>query len=227
MVDDTAGRLHITQRRGATTPAPRPGRPRSGEADRVILLKTLEVLGEMGYAALTVNEVIARAGVSSATLYRRWASKTDLVTAAIASLGTPPPSIDTGSFETDLAVYVDYLGAEFAHPAGLATAWADGARFDPAMGDLMEETFIAPRRQLLGDILKRARDRGDIAAIPPLGDCWSYVSGPIHHRMHIRNKPFTPAFARDTVLVVSAGLVALANHRADRRRPRQPTTDMG
>jgi AcrR family transcriptional regulator len=194
----------------------RRGRRRSDEADRVILLKTLEVLGDVGYAGLTVNEVIARAGVSSATLYRRWPSKLELVTAAIASLGTPSVSIDHGSLDADLAAYVAYLGAEFAHPIGLAGAWADGARFDPALRELMEETFTAPRRQLLGGILNRAFDRGELAAIPPLGDCFSFVSGPIHHRMHIRNKPFTRAFARDTALVVTAGLVALAERRAKR-----------
>jgi len=192
------------------------GRRRSGEADRIILLKTLEVLGQVGYTGFTVNEVIARAGVSSATLYRRWPSKTDLVAAAIASLGRPSVEIDNGSLAADLAAYVDYLGAEFAHPTGLAGAWADSARFDPAMRDVMEETFIAPRRQLLGDILRRAFGRGELAAIPPLGDCWSFVSGPIHHRMHIRNKSFTRPFARDTAVVVTAGLVALAARRADR-----------
>jgi hypothetical protein len=114
-----------------------------------------------------------------------------------------------------LAAYIDYLGAEFAHPAGLAGAWADGARFDPAMRDVMEETFTAPRRELLRDILKTAHGRGEIAAIPPIGDCWSYVSGPIHHRMHIRNKPFTRIFSRDTAVMVTAGLVALAASRAE------------
>jgi AcrR family transcriptional regulator len=193
------------------------GRPRSGEADRVILNTTLEVLGEVGYARLTVNEVIARAGVSSATLYRRWPGKTELVTAAIESLGSDAPQIDTGSLDDDLAAFIDYLGAAIAHPAELAGAWNEGIRYDPGITDLIEQTFVAPRRRVLVDILKNAHRRGELAVVPPSGDCWSFVCGPIYHRIHIRSKPFSPAFARDTARLLAAGLRAVAEDRAARR----------
>jgi AcrR family transcriptional regulator len=187
----------------------RRGRRRSGEADRAILTKTLELLGEVGYARFAVNEVIARAGVSSATLYRRWPSKFELVTAAIESLGSVSPAIDTGSFDTDMAAYIDYLGGAIAHPAELAGAWNDGVRHDPGLDSLIEATFVAPRRQLLVDILERAQGRGELAAVPPHGDCWSFVCGPLYHRIHIRNKAFTPGFSRDCAQVLTAGLRAL------------------
>ncbi|MBU3702145.1 MAG: helix-turn-helix transcriptional regulator, partial [Acidimicrobiia bacterium] len=64
----------------------RPGRQRSEAADHAILSATLDLLSETGYGALTVAAVIARSGVSSATLYRRWPTKQDLVAAALASL---------------------------------------------------------------------------------------------------------------------------------------------
>ena len=58
--------------------------PNRGEAaDAAILDATIEVLGEQGYGGLTVSAVIERAGVSSATLYRRWPTKLELVMAAI------------------------------------------------------------------------------------------------------------------------------------------------
>ena len=196
----------------------RRGRRRSGEADRVILNTTLEVLGDVGYAGFTVNEVITRAGVSSATLYRRWPSKKDLVSAAIASLGSESTAIDTGSLEEDLAAFVSYLGAAIAHPAELAGAWSEGVHYDAGLRDLIEETFVAPRRRLLSDILKHAHRRGELSVIPPLGDCWSYVSGPLYHRIHIRNKALTPTFARDTARLLTAGLKALADSRGVRTK---------
>lgn len=201
----------------SAAPAQR-GRRRSSEADRVILNTTLEVLGEVGYARFTVNEVIGRAGVSSATLYRRWPGKRELVTAAFESLGSESPTIDTGSLEKDLAAYVDYLGSAIAHPAELAGAWNEGIRYDPGINELVEAIFVAPRRQVLIDILNNAHHRGELAAVPPHGDCWSFVCGPIYHRIHIRSKPFTPVFARDTAVLLTAGLQALAKSRS-RRSP--------
>ena len=193
------------------------GRPRNSDVDRALLNITLEVLGEVGYARFTVNEVITRAGVSSATLYRRWPGKSQLVTAAIESLGPVSPHIDTGSLDDDLAAFVDYLGAAIAHPAELAGAWNEGIRYDPGITDLIEATFVAPRRRVLMDILKNAHRRGELAVVPPSGDCWSFVCGPIYHRIHIRSKPFSPAFARDTARLLGAGLRAVAEDRVARR----------
>ena len=42
--------------------APR-GRPRSQEADRAILIATVDLLAERGLAAMSIEEVAARAGV--------------------------------------------------------------------------------------------------------------------------------------------------------------------
>src|SRR2546423_1204536 len=78
-----------------TTVGPRPGRQRSEAADEAILDGTLAVLAEQGYAGLTMAAVIERSGVSSATLYRRYTTKIEPVTPAIAS--PPPPPGDTGT----------------------------------------------------------------------------------------------------------------------------------
>lgn len=176
------------------------------------------MLAEVGYARLTVNEVIARAGVSSATLYRRWPSKGELVTAAIQSRVADCPSIDTGSLESDIAAFVAYLGGAIAHPAELATTWSEGSHYEPAIAELVEETFVAPRRRVLVDILEHAHRRGELAVVPPHGDCWSFVCGPIYHRIRMRNKPFTPAFARDTARLLTAGLQAVAVDRRNRSK---------
>ena len=61
----------------------RSGRPRSQAADDAILRAALDLLREHGYGGLTMASIIERAGVSSATLYRRWATKQDLVLAAL------------------------------------------------------------------------------------------------------------------------------------------------
>src|SRR5260370_6607591 len=54
------------------------GRPRSQEADRAILTATVDLLASRGLAAMSIEEVAARAGVGKATNYPRLSSKGQL-----------------------------------------------------------------------------------------------------------------------------------------------------
>src|SRR6185437_11155783 len=77
--------------------APR-GRPRSAEADRAILTATADLLAERGLAAMSIEEVAARAGVGKTTIYRRWPSKGLLaLDAFVISFRAEQPLPDTGS----------------------------------------------------------------------------------------------------------------------------------
>ena len=77
-----------------------PGRPRSAQADEAILQATLELLATDGYRRLTIEAVRERAGVGKATIYRRYGSKEELVSAAIAHLNSDIPlPDDTGSLQ--------------------------------------------------------------------------------------------------------------------------------
>ena len=50
-----------------------PGRPRDARADAAIATAVAELLAEVGYGALTIEGVAARAGVAKTTIYRRFA----------------------------------------------------------------------------------------------------------------------------------------------------------
>lgn len=69
----------------------RTGRPRRAGADEAALRATVELIAERGYAGTTIDAIAARAGLAKTTLYRRWASKSELAVAALAArLGEPP-----------------------------------------------------------------------------------------------------------------------------------------
>ena len=63
---------------------PRLGRKRDHTRDAEILDATIEVLAETGSDGMTIDMVAARAKAGKATVYRRWASKPDLVLDAVA-----------------------------------------------------------------------------------------------------------------------------------------------
>src|SRR5205085_12297987 len=60
--------------------------PRIERSRRVILEAVLEELGTVGYGALTIESVAARAGVGKSTIYRYWPGKLALVEDAFRTL---------------------------------------------------------------------------------------------------------------------------------------------
>ncbi|GAA2274501.1 TetR/AcrR family transcriptional regulator [Nonomuraea roseoviolacea subsp. roseoviolacea] len=84
---------------------PARGRPRDAGLDQRITAVVLEVLAESGYEGVSFEEVARRCRTSKASLYRRWASKREMVIAAVktgaAQRGAGEP-IDTGSLRGDV-----------------------------------------------------------------------------------------------------------------------------
>src|ERR687897_102301 len=78
------------------------GRPREARADRAILAATLALMADRGVEDLRIDDVAEQAGVGKATIYRRFRSKDELVTAAVAALVGEIAVPDTGSTEADL-----------------------------------------------------------------------------------------------------------------------------
>ena len=69
-----------------------PGRPRDEATSRAIFDAALQQLERLGYGRMTVESVAVEAGVSRASVYRRFRDKADLVTAAIAQANDHPES---------------------------------------------------------------------------------------------------------------------------------------
>jgi AcrR family transcriptional regulator len=58
-------------------------RGRAAEVVERVLVASAEVLGEVGYAALRVEDVASRSGVNKTTIYRRWPTRAQLVAATM------------------------------------------------------------------------------------------------------------------------------------------------
>ncbi|WP_340377470.1 TetR/AcrR family transcriptional regulator [Streptomyces sp. SS7] len=148
---------------------PRRGRPRDAGRDRALLEATLAVLAESGYGGLTTGAVAARAGVSTATLYRRWSSKEELVLAAATTrtedLVKQP---DTGSLEGDLRALLRDKAASLTGESGrLMRALIGEAAHNDALAEALATGFLVPVRRRVEEAVGRAVARGEI---PPVDD---------------------------------------------------------
>jgi len=149
-------------------PRPRVGRPVDRSGDAAILAAALDLVAERDYERMTLDEVAARTGRAKTTIYRRWATKEDLVLAALRAAGPPPEAAllpDTGSLRGDLLAVVDspWLGGSarrLAVFAGLAPALRGSARMAAAIRAEVTDPYADAYRR----ILRRAVDRGEVPA---------------------------------------------------------------
>ena len=75
--------------------------------DAAIRSATVDLLGEAGYARLTMDQVAARARVSKDSLYRRWPNKMALVADALQHRARPVPQVpDTGTLPGDMRAFL-------------------------------------------------------------------------------------------------------------------------
>jgi AcrR family transcriptional regulator len=189
----------------------RPGRQRSQAADDSILAATLDVLAADGYGGLTMSAVIVAAGVSSATLYRRWPTKQQLVAAALASLHSAVVDIDTGSLEGDIAEFLRSSADTMSiRRVDLAEDVAVELRRNPDFRAAVNEKFVVPRLVVLGHILDRACNRGELGPGLSAEVAMSFINGPLHHRVFVMGGEPTPAFLRSVVAAALASLHTLA-----------------
>ncbi|AWK11056.1 TetR family transcriptional regulator [Streptomyces spongiicola] len=172
-----------------TPPAPQPdaapsarrrGRPRDAARDRALLDATLAVLVESGFGGLTTAAVATRAGVSTATLYRRWSSKEELVVAAAATCTEPHEPPATGTLEGDLRVVLRDKAAAMTGEGGrLMRALVGEAAHNTALAQALTAAVLEPAYRRVADVVRSAVERGEIPPVEDLGLLGDVVLGPV------------------------------------------------
>src|ERR1700753_1554799 len=159
----------MTQVDGVRNPAtPGPGRPRDPTRDGEILQAALDVLAETGYDGMTIDMVAARARAGKGTVYRRWASKAELVVDAIACMKHGQIDCDhlpdTGSLRGDLVAQIKPPAIQDAAlklkiMAGLMSVLSR----EPELATAVNSVIVEPRAAINRVLMRRAVDRGEIS----------------------------------------------------------------
>ena len=132
--------------------------------DAAVIAATTALLAEHGYGALTTAAIARRAGVSTASLYRRWSSKEALVASAAHTIVADALSPDdTGSLSGDLRVLIGNKIDALSGTLGvvLKTLVGQGAH-DPAIAEILEREIVGTTTAHITAILDRATARGEL-----------------------------------------------------------------
>ncbi|GAA1344676.1 TetR/AcrR family transcriptional regulator [Saccharothrix algeriensis] len=190
--------------------APQRGRPRDASRDDALRRAALEVMAEVGYRALTMDAVAARARAGKATIYRRWESKLDLVIDTCTHLATENlAEPDTGSLAGDLREFLSSFAAFLSGPIGKAAqALVGELPHEPELATAFRETFLIAQRDVLRRILERADERGELRADAPRGMAVELAGAALIYRLMLTGDPLDLPFVDRVVDQVLLPLVA-------------------
>ena len=183
-------------------PTSRPGRPRDPDIDTAVLASARDMLATHGYEAMSVVAVAEAAGTTRQAIYRRWPTKADLATAAIASLSRADRRPDTDDPYDDLVVELEAYFRGVTRPNGISMVGSmlqDGT--DPDLKALFRERVVDPRRRRLRSILQRGVDAGLLDPNADLEYAVAACTGTFY-ALHLTGKAIPKTWPRRTAALV-------------------------
>ncbi|MDX3662698.1 TetR/AcrR family transcriptional regulator [Streptomyces sp. ID05-26A] len=191
---------------------PQRGRPRDASRDDALRQAALEVMADVGYRALTMDAVAARARAGKATIYRRWESKLDLVIDTCTQLATQNLAApDTGSLAGDLREFLSSFAAFLSGPIGKAAqALVGELPHEPELAAAFRETFLISQRDVLRGIMDRAAERGELKADAPRGMAVEIAGAALIYRLMLTGDPLDEPFVEKVVEQVLLPLVRVS-----------------
>ena len=137
-----------------STEAPKRGRRLSTDRSDVILGTVLNLLKDVGYDQLRMQDVADQACVGLSTIYRRWPTKQDVVRAALECDQASEKFSVTGDARADVKSCLAQLAHGLTGDSGQTfLGFLAVMRTDPEVGEIFRETMINRLQTHLRDLL--------------------------------------------------------------------------
>ena len=199
---------------------PSGGRPRDSKIDAAIIEATRDLLLETGYPALSLSAIAARAGTTTAAIYRRWSGKAQLVHEAILPAEVMAMPSASGQVEDDIRALVEATRTMFDRPevrVALPALIADTVA-DPDVHSRMTSRFaesLATFRTRLDQQPELSSDlSSDDGDLPLLAEV---VVGSAIFRIIVRHDaPLDAAWVDDLTKLISSGWASMSRGSTSR-----------
>lgn len=185
------------------------GRPRNRGIDEAVLRATVELLGQVPYAELSVDAIAARAATSKPAIYRRWPSKAALVHEAVFPLDATTELVFTGTLLGDIAAMVRRTVVVFSTPAARAAlpGLVGEMAANPALHTALLQRFSGILERGLGDYLAAAVQRGEVRVGVTAADLAESIAGITFLALLSRGVP-DEAWIDRTATLITKGISA-------------------
>ncbi|MCP2624855.1 TetR/AcrR family transcriptional regulator [Mycolicibacterium smegmatis] len=164
---------------------------------RDVLAAVADLLFTEGMAGFTIDKVAARSGVSKVTIYKWWPSKGALALDGYFAKVEPRLAFpDTGDIEADLRSQLHaFLRVIRDTPAGTVIAeLIGGAQTDPELKAAFMQRYSGPRRSFAVAAMRRAQERGQLAAHVDPETVIDQLWGACYNRLLVPDQPLSEQF---------------------------------
>lgn len=193
------------------------GRPRDPGIESAVLRATRHRLAVDGYSRMTVADIAADAGVTRPTVYRRWPTKLDLVTAALdysflqEQTCLPEPDVTGLPLADALPAVLRRMREGFLRPEGMALIGSvlNEEKRKPELIELCRQHAIEPRLKHLVETLERAQSRGEISAAVDLDAVVSMLYGSFYAK-YLRTGDLPEHFPDNLAATILPALLSLS-----------------
>ena len=141
------------------------GRPRDSKREAAISEAAINLVQEVGYERATIEAIALKAGVSKATIYRRWKNKQEVIASAISHhVFSQNPCIDTGNLRDDLVELLVAKVKLLKGPDGAVIASImSAAKLDSDLAKAIPQSVRDGGKDVYVAILERAILRREIS----------------------------------------------------------------
>ncbi len=177
------------------------GRPRSKGRSQEILDATDELLREVGWDNLRMQDVADRAGAGLATIYRRWPTKVELVVDVMENRCLPEIEL-TGDARTDLRTMIGQIVDDMGRKGEQLAGFLAAANEHPELRAAMRAHTVEPMQQVLAGYIREISGT-DHPGIPFVADA---VAGVLMVRVGVLGEAVDPEAYADEVLAAVESL---------------------
>jgi len=148
-------------------------RRRGRVLENAIYDAVLKELAERGFAGLTFKRVAELAGTGKSAIYRRWATKLDLIADTFThALPDPASFTSSGNLRDDLLRHLREMAESLAGPVGTAIrANVAEAQRHPELYLTLREQVTEDSRRIMYDLLSAGVQRGEVRPEALIPDC--------------------------------------------------------
>jgi AcrR family transcriptional regulator len=151
----------------------------------MILRAVLELGTELGFDALTVEQLAERTGVAKTTIYRRWPNiSTVVMDAFLAEVDQAAPIVERGTARESLTVSLKSLARLYRSPHGDTLRILIGrAQIDGELRHAVTTRWVEPRRAFARSIIRRGIETTELRTELDPDVVLDLLYGPIYHRL--------------------------------------------